>query len=368
MRIKTYKNSKGEVKYRFRAYLGKNPITNKIKSAHRTGFDSYEEAKKEYESIRRQNIQSLSKDLTFREVYEDWFKLYKTTVKKSTSYTTSLLFKNHILPYFKDVSLRKLEYHVIQELIINKSKELVNYRELSSYISKVFRHGIRLGVVKTDLTQLIYYPKKEVKKDSSYNFYDIPESKKFLKCCKKDLNLMWYTFFHLLVYTGIRKGEGLALRWSDIDLRNKTLTINKTLTRSKNGSFVGSPKSPSSNRTIFLDDSTIKALDLWKSEQTKIFGLELKVVFNNLSGGYLTSSFPLKQMDYVIDNNNLRKITLHGLRHTHASMLFDAGMDLKLIQKRLGHSKYETTVNVYTHIYKEKEENMMNEFMKVLDL
>ena len=183
--------------------------------------------------------------------------------------------------------------------------------------------------------------------------------------------MMKYTLFRLLAFSGMRIGELIALEWSDVDFFRKTVSINKTLTLDKGGkSTIGSPKTASGNRTIMLDDATMNALQKWRAEQSRriIYLGKPKndLVFPSEHGSYLVNSVIQYWNEKIAEKQGLRKISLHGFRHTHASLCFEAGLTMQDVKERLGHSNISTTMDIYTHVTKSRKEESIQQLAKFM--
>lgn len=204
------------------------------------------------------------------------------------------------------------------------------------------------------------------------NFYSKEELQRFLQYAKS-YNQKAYTFFRLLAYTGLRRGEALALKWSDIDFKENVVSVKRTLTKGLgNKVIVQTPKTSSSYRKVAIDRNTASILKEWKQEQRKqqiVININQDHVIFNLG----KESIPLSDGCIVNWNNiiskqsKLSRITIHGFRHTNASLLFEAGVSMKDVQTRLGHKSVKTTMDIYTHVSKqhqnkavEKLDNYMN--------
>ena len=174
----------------------------------------------------------------------------------------------------------------------------------------------------------------------------------------EDLEKM--VLFRLLAFTGARKGEVLALEWADWS--NNTLSINKAITRGFAGEEIGSTKTASSKRLISLDEKTKNILQEWKERNPGT-----RYIFENEFSKPIPSSLPRKWLLAILKDSDLRPIKIHGFRHTHASLCFDAGMTLKQVQYRLGHSDLKTTMNVYTHITKQAKDDIGERFANYID-
>lgn len=158
----------------------------------------------------------------------------------------------------------------------------------------------------------------------------------------------------------MRAGECLGLRWSSIDFKNKSIFIDKTLAYANNEWYLSTPKTPNSTRNIAVDDIVIEMLKKHKEEQDKqkeIVGdawQQPDMVFTSCTGHWYDRSLLNTQFRRFIDNNKdylnyTHNITLHGLRHTNASLLLVAGEDIENVSKHLGHSSSDITSRVYSH-------------------
>lgn len=215
-------------------------------------------------------------------------------------------------------------------------------------------------------------PRKQEKigEEEKKNYYTKEELLLFLETLRSLDNQKAYTLFYLLSFSGMRKGEALALNWKDIDFKNKTVSINKALTRGYESKlYVDTPKNKQSFRTISLDDSTIKVLKEWKINQkieleSNGFIVEnSQLIFSNSNNTLMNPQSTRKHILQVLKKNKeLKYITTHGFRHTHCSLLFEAGASIKEVQERLGHSDVKTTMNIYTHVSKQIKVETANKF------
>ncbi|HHT21272.1 MAG TPA: site-specific integrase [Tissierellia bacterium] len=178
------------------------------------------------------------------------------------------------------------------------------------------------------------YPigKKAEKKED--NYYDKHELKDFLELAEQDMTPLWYTYFRLLAFTAMRKSEALAFTWADVDFKRSLVTIDKTLTVGDgNVVAVGEPKTGSSMRIIYLDRKTVDILRSWRLEQNRYMsGIGYnplnrdQLIFATKSNTHFPLSNPNHRLNNLIKKHNLKKITVHGFRHTHCSMLLNQGL------------------------------------------
>ena len=153
------------------------------------------------------------------------------------------------------------------------------------------------------------------------------------------------------ITTGMRRGEILGLRWSDINFNAATLTVNQSLERMKGKSVFKSPKTNTSRRTITLPAMTLEALKAHRSKQaTECLQLGLgkaELVFSHGDKTTLDPDSLTKAFDRLIATTGVRRITFHGLRHTHISHQLMDGVHVKIVSERAGHTSISTTLSVY---------------------
>jgi len=165
------------------------------------------------------------------------------------------------------------------------------------------------------------------------------------------------TIIQVLLLTGMRSGEVLGLTWDKIDFDAKTIFVDKTLTYITGSYFLSTPKTLNSLRRIMIDDETVALLRRHKEEQDKlkeIVGsawLQPEAVFTSNTGHYYDRCLLNTQFRRFLSKHpELKQVTIHGLRHTHASLLILAGENLDAISKHLGHASSDITSRVYAHM------------------
>ena len=200
-----------------------------------------------------------TKSFTYREIYDEWLKKYEDTVKPSTLHKTKRLFKNHILPAFGHFKLEEVKHLTVQKIMNDWSVKFVRARMMMNYAGLVFDYAMRMQLITYNPTKLIKKPQKKESKQRE-NFYNRKQLKIFIDTAKELPNQRAYIFFRLLAFTGMRKGELLALEWSDIDFKKRTVTINKSVARDSNGLYIGNTKTKAGNRIITLDNTTVDVL------------------------------------------------------------------------------------------------------------
>ncbi len=375
-KIQKYKKKDGSTSYMFQAYLGVHPQTGKKRRTTKRGFKTMKEAKI---ALARIQIESKNPDFildskkTFEEVAEMWLEQYKNTVKASTFTVQKVALKNHILPLFGEVQISKITIPYCQKQVNHWFSYYKKYSNLISITASIFQYAINVRLLTTNPMNGIIRPKKQQSIDEDefqavyYNRHQLQE---FLAIVKNDYSDPLYLMFRILAFTGLRKGELQALRWKDIDFSAGTLSVKQTLATVENWQLVFQPpKTRKSIRTMSLDNDTLKFIRQWKIRQKEFF---LKMGINSLDQNQLlftsAENKPL-YLDYlnhnlkkIIAENNLEKMTVHGFRHTHCSLLFESGATIKEVQERMGHTDIKTTMNIYAHVTDRKREETAHKF------
>lgn len=378
-KIIKYTNKDNETLYKFRFYAGLDELTGKQRYIRRQGFKSEKDAKTELLKIEylvstNQYFKSV-KSGKFGDVLDEWLALHKETVKASTWQFIELRANKHVRPYFKDMYVDKITLRQCQDFV-NKTFKVapVAYVYSVSIVKNTLDYALRLGMIESNPMLYVIKPKKQANiSDNHGNYYNKDELKKFLDVAK-NTNLKKYALFRLLAYSGMRIGECLALTWHDLDYKNNTIAINKTLARTNNGIKIQTPKTKASNRVISLDNETIQVLKMWQLEQRKqllkvgINAMDSKqLIFSNGKNSFIIVPTVRLAIKQIAKKAGIHSITTHGFRNTHATLLFASGLDIKQVQARLGHSNVQTTLNIYTHAMKEKQDKIGDEFAKYIN-
>jgi integrase len=194
-------------------------------------------------------------------------------------------------------------------------------------------------------------------KQPEINFLTRNEIDELLKLAEKDDQWSYY-FIYLAVNTGMRRGELLGLSWDHIDFKKLTIHVKQNLVRSKEeGVIIKSPKNRSSRRVIKIESDDVKTLIKLKKIQNKnklLFGPEYNnknnFVFAKANGEMLYPNTATKRFRALAKKLNFENVRLHDLRHSHATLMLQAGVHPKVVQERLGHATITTTLNTYSHV------------------
>jgi len=378
--IKKYTTKNGETRYLFQTYLGIDPATGKERRTTRRGFKTMKEAKQAERNLLLDveenglpsNQSDGFQDPTFEKLASLWLENYKTTVKPSTFENVKSKVEKMTEEHFEGMKLKKITVAYCQKIVIELNKSYVLYNHYLSVINRIFKYAVLMDVLSSNPFDKVIKPKSRQTQRKG-NFLTKEELKEFLKLAQNTTLSYFFPLVHLMSYTGLRQGEALALKWSDIDFENKKITVNKTAVRIKEKQTLQTPKTKNSKRVISIDPATLSILRSWKKDQIKIYFKNGKhfegdenFIFTNQRGEWVHIHNFIRYFKRFIADHKLKPITPHGLRHTHASLLFSAGVEPKNISDRLGHSTVQITLDLYTHITEEQRTDTVEKLIEYM--
>lgn len=308
--------------------------------------------------------------------FDEWFKTYQNTVERTTSIRTDDLFRIHILPVLGKMKISKITPWQCQDFITEKGQTFRNIKQVKSYTSQVFDFALKMKLITDNPVKQVILPKRERKK--SDNFFSVEELHEFLAIIKAEEPYKNYALFRLLAYSGLRKGELYSLRWSDIDFDNQLLSISKNLGRIKGKAVEKGTKNKFSIRQIPLDTETVSILKEWKQKSrrekgqlsvTPLIDSDYMFTFVGRDGKIepLYQDYINSVLKRIIRKHGLKKITPHGFRHTHATLMIETGVDPVNAAKRLGHASSQMTLDTYSHSTVAGEKKAITKFVDYLD-
>lgn len=378
--IKKYTTKNGETRYLFQTYLGIDSATGKERRTTRRGFKTMKEAKQAERNLLLDveenglpsNQSDGFQDPTFEELASLWLENYRTTVKPSTFENVKSKVEKMTEEHFDGLKLKKITVAYCQRVVIELSKTYVLYNHYLSVINRIFKYAVLMDILDSNPFDKVIKPKSRQTQRKG-NFLTKEELKEFLKLAQNATLSYFFPLVHLMAYTGLRQGEALALKWSDIDFENKKITVNKTAVRIKEKQTIQTPKTKNSKRVISIDPTTLSILKNWKKDQIKIYFKNGKhfegddnFIFTNQRGDWVHIHNFIPYFKRFITDHKLKPITPHGLRHTHASLLFSAGVEPKNISDRLGHSTVQITLDLYTHITEEQRSDTVEKLLEYM--
>lgn len=297
--------------------------------------------------------QSANPDMTFQNLYEIYMEDMAARLKQSTLLTKKTVLQTHILPFFGNKPINEIKASDVRRWQAKLMNSPNNYSQ--TYLKKI----------NTELNSIINYAKrfydlntnpcgkagtigKAKAEEMDYWTYD--EYITFREGIKdKPLS---YICFEVLHWTGMREGELLALSPADIDLDNKIISINRTYQRIEGKDVFTSPKTRKSKRKIPIPDFLCQELSGYIQSRYMLDADERLFP--------VTKSYLSHEMIRGCKNTGVKKIRIHDIRHSHASLLINQGCDALILADRLGHEKVSTTLNTYSHLFPHKQQELVH--------
>ena len=378
MNIKEVIKKDGTKVYRSNVYLGVDSITGKKVKTTVTGRTKKEVKTKaqQAQSNFKANGSTVFKRVevtTYKELTDLWLENYQMTVKPQTLVNTRQFLRNHILPVFGDMQLDKIHIAHIQSWVNKLAFKIVNYGVATSINKRILQYGVSMQLIPFNPAREVILPRPQKAGANRIKFIDKEDLKTFLDYMER-LAPTAYNYYYdsvlykLLLATGCRYGEAVALEWSDIDFDNATINITKTYNRIVKQ--VGTPKSKAGIRIISIDNKTILMLKQYRNRQRQIFvevgATAPSVVFATPTQTYMQIGNRQHALKTHLKACNIPRFTFHAFRHTHASLLLNAGISYKELQHRLGHANITMTLDIYSHLSKEKEKEAVFYYEKAL--
>ena len=383
--IKKITKKNGTIVYREQIYLGTDCMTGKqvyttISAPTKKELKQKREFKinefKENGYTRHKSVSVKN----YRELSELWLKNHKLEVKPQTYSQTVSELKTHLLPVFGNIRVEKITLPMVQ-VFVNKIANNPNLGSVSLKIilsinKRILKYAVKLQLITVNPADNIIVPKnkKNISQKKELKYFETNQLKQFKDYLDKLPNTFrnYYhkTLYDTLLATGLRIGEAVALEWSDIDLDNGYIDVNKTLVWSR--METNSPKSMAGYRKIPIDRNTVLMLRLYKARQHQCFiehgygGKMAEHVFSNGLHAYPSREGLQKTLTKHLKLAGLPYLTLHAFRHTHASLLLNAGISYKELQQRLGHSTLAMTMDTYSHLFDDTEKEAVNFFEKAM--
>lgn len=324
-----------------------------VKQHKKEGFARQAEAK-EYERkfLEQKNG---SPDMTVESLYKLYRADFTPRLKATTCATKEYVLENFTVKYLGQMKLSELTAVSIrawQSRLLQEELSPGYLRMISGQTSALFNFGVKYYGMKENPCHLVGPMGK--RSSAPTRFWTPEEFNRFISVCSDQMGRV---MFHLLFWTGMRVGELLALTRQDFDFAVPTVSITKTYHRINGEDLITSPKTEKSKRVIALPGFLS---DMVKAYCDSIYDLNPSARL-----------FPVQhtavqdRMERYCKKSGVKKIRVHDLRHSHASFLIEHGFSPLLIAERLGHENIETTLGTYSHLYKDKQTQLVTKIEEV---
>ncbi len=297
-------------------------------------------------------------NMTFEEYMNDWLKRKKNSVSHGTWEHYEAYTRVHIIPGLGHWKISKLEQHLIDSFVEEiKEKDLAQNTKLHIYriLASAIKSGKRYGLT-DELLEDIEAPRVGRQEIKCWTQEEVLRFTSKLKSKNHKAPIM------LALATGMRYGEVVGLQWSRVDFDNKKISVThqlkEELDENENVRWTLSPtlKTETSYRTVDIDDATVEMLKEHKRHQernrleTGPEYIDTGLVCSTTTGDYIRPTYMRTVLHRTIEKAGVTRITFHGLRHTHATLLLTDGIHPKIVQERLGHGSVQITLDTYSHI------------------
>ncbi|WP_423408057.1 tyrosine-type recombinase/integrase [Heyndrickxia sp. MSNUG] len=375
MFFRKVKRKKGDVWECFDE-LPKDPVTGKRKRVSATGKTKGEARSKLERKMKEVTEYGLTTDpsqsrITFEQLAEEWLKTHKKNMKHSTQKAREYhvkRFKKYIAKVEVRTITRKMYQNVLDQMETD-GYSLNTIYSAHAAAKNIFKQAVTWDIIKSSPADTAILPKAKVTIEQietdeiAASYLEKDELKRLLSLIDEKGLLNDDIIFTLLAFAGMRVGELLALKWSDVDFVAKELSITKTIYNiegKKEEYKLLTPKTKTSIRKISFDDQIAQLLKRHKQRQNeqkmkiRLLWHDAEFLITREDGHPMSPRFVhyrMKRLEkMLIEKGVKKKLHPHILRHTHTSLLTEAGVDLRAIMQRLGHSDAKTTLSVYTHV------------------
>ncbi|URZ15777.1 Tyrosine recombinase XerC [Clostridium felsineum DSM 794] len=350
-------------------YIGE--ISGKKKMKEKGGFQSKSTAEKAmrnalYEFEHGGYVEP--KKITLNEFSLEWLNKYVKPLRKISTYNRyKELVNKYLIPTLGTINIINItSYHIEQLLLANKKNiSSSTLQSIYTIINTIMNRALKLKIIKENPCKYVDRPKRKKFTPDVLEPNEIQEIFKILDL-SDEYDYMFNVALRLVLELGLRRGELAGLEWSSINYIEHVLIIKNNLIYTNGHVKMTTPKTQESNRIIYVSDSILDLLkDLHNKQlqhkiaaqefyEDNIFdGKKYDLIMKWCSGKYIHPMFYTNKIRKVLKLAKINKaIRFHDLRHTNATLLLEQGINLKVIQERLGHKDISTTANIYSHVNK----------------
>jgi integrase len=301
------------------------------------------------------NKERQSSDMTLNSLIELYYEDMGARLRETTMDNKRFMIDTKIIPYFKNMPINKINAASIRKWQNTLIKDQKGYAQtylktINNQFNAILNYAVKYYGLPSNPMHIAGSMGK--KKADEMQIWTVDEFKQFIKVVDKPA---FKLVFEVMFWTGLRIGEALALTPNDI-LSEKVIDVNKSLARKNGEDRIYDPKTTKSARQVPIPDFLFQEIQCYLKS---IYGIQPSdKIF------YMTKSTLNKALTSFAALAGVKKIRVHDLRHSHASLLIEMGYDILLISKRLGHENVETTWNTYGHLYPNKQIKLAEDLEK----
>ena len=300
----------------------------------------------------------LNENMRFSELADWYFDNYAPVeLKEGTVYNYKSAYNNHIKPVLGNVRVKDINTPRLTQFVQSLKLQPETVRKIYVVLQSIFHRGVEQGFIRDTPCKNVILPKNRSKKkkpvldeEQTSRFMKLIEEKK----CDPDIKRI----IKVLLYTGMRCGECLALSWNDINFEEMTISIEHNLADVGGKHWLTTPKTESSIRTIGMSQALADIFREQKKYQEQLIEAlgddfsHPEMVFTSANGNYRDRSSLGTSLKRFLRGTEFDFLTLHSLRHCNATLLLNSGVDLKVVSDHLGHCDIGVTANIYADVLK----------------
>ena len=276
-----------------------------------------------------------------------WFETASPSLRPTTCATYQSLINCHILPYVGDELLSRVSPLTLEHLYANLEAKGVSPRlrqQVHALLHCAFKKAVRLKLIRDNPASAVDRPRARRREIRALTAEEVGV---LLRAAAED---RLYALYVLAVTTGLRQGEIFALRWKDVSLGQRVLSVRRALLDAGGRREIADPKTVKGKRRVELPDLAVKALQTHRSRLKATPHPEVWVFTDTQGGTLRRSNFLRRNWAPLLARAGLKGVRFHDLRHTCASLLLAAGVHPKIVQERLGHATIAITLDTYSHV------------------
>lgn len=351
--------------------IGKDPVTGKRQQKTKGGFKK----KKDAEAALLQILKELEENeyiqqsnQLFSSYIDEWFEHYAKRVKETTAFSRKHTVEKHLKREnpFQHKPLSKItskDIDTLYNIKLDEGYSTNTIRKIHQMLHQALEQAVNWNMIKSNPVSKVTPPSIKTKDIKIWSFDEVHT---FLAESRKSRH---YIMFLLAIYTGMRKGEILGLKWSDIDFEKKVIKVVRSVSLITGVGYIfTTPKTKKSIRQVPIPDFLIdellahkKTQEEWKAQSGEQFQ-ELDLVISTKNGSIQDPRNVLREMRKICKNAKVTNIRFHDIRHTHASILIAEGVDIVKVASRLGHTNPRITLEIYAHLMPNEDNDVADIF------
>lgn len=343
--------------------------TNKRKQKNMGSYPLKRDANKRLNEVKEEIYKEellLPNEMILQDFLLDFLEKYRMNLSITTYNCYMRICKKYIIPLLGDIKLCDIKPIHIQNYV-DDLLDLLTPQTIKVHLNILnlaLKRAYRLKLIKENVVQFVEVPKNKKYKNEIYNAEDMKKLLEKSRETSLELPII------LASGLGLRISEILGLTWNNIDFNDFTITIDKITVRDKGQVILKEPKTESSIRTISAPKEIILILKQLKKDRlaAKLRGEKShrELIFYDKNLNPIAQDVLSKKFRYFLQENNLKHIRFHDLRHSHVTMLIDAKVPIKVISERVGHSNVNTTLNIYSHALREMDQEASDKISDTL--